>query len=46
MYASKPIIHLIIEKNVNVGYPLKDDPKLLAEAIMKLKVPIQLKDLK
>ncbi len=38
MYASKPIIHLIIEKKCECGISIKkDDPKLLAEAIMKLK---------
>ena len=38
MYAAKPIIHLIIEKNCECGISIKkDDPKLIAEAIMQLK---------
>ena len=38
MYAAKPIIHLIIEKNCECGISIKkDDPKLIVEAIMQLK---------
>ena len=38
MYASKPIIHLIHPKNCECGVSIKtDNPKLIAEAIIRLK---------